>query len=234
MKPVCLALSLFFSIALLLPAISQAATFTYDLGVVFPGDPTPAGTGPWLQAKFEDVSSGEVKLTLKATGLTSPNFVDASGQGNAELGWLFNINPAFISGLNIVFQSGSNTAPVIATPTEDGYGADGDGLYDFGFSFPAGDRFQQGFTDTFSITSGIVGFDASDFNFLSTHQGGEGDYITAAHIQGIPIPGADQTTSTWVGNGGGNGNVPEPATMLLLGSGLLGLAGYGRKKFFKK
>ena len=80
------------------------------------------------------------------------------------------------------------------------------------------------------MISGITGLTVSDFDFSSVNGGGEGHYVTAAHIQGIPLP-TGGTTSTWVGNGGG-GEVPEPSTMLLLGSGLIGLVGLRRK--FKK
>jgi len=58
--------------------------------------------------------------------------------------------------------------------------------------------------------------------------------VTIDSVFGIEsLGGLDQLKQTEI-SGLTSTTVPEPTTMLLLGSGLLGLAGYGRKKFFKK
>jgi hypothetical protein len=51
---------------------------------------------------------------------------------------------------------------------------------------------------------------------------------------GDKAPFSHDGQSSFTGSGSNNNTTPEPATMILLGSGLLGLAGLGRKKNFLK
>lgn len=50
-----------------------------------------------------------------------------------------------------------------------------------------------------------------------------GDLCIGIHVQGFASKGSENFVSV----------VPEPATIVLFGAGLIGLAGLGRKKFFK-
>ncbi|GAM11711.1 PEP-CTERM motif protein [Geobacter sp. OR-1] len=75
------------------------------------------------------------------------------------------------------------------------------------------------------IVTNTSGTWASDDKVLTANTDG---YSAAAHIF---VPSAATNANTFfVGNGETPPSVPEPSTMLLLGSGFLGLAAYGRKR----
>ena len=209
---------------LAIPLPTQADTLTYNLNYVFSGQ-TPSGPSPWLTATFTDTGLNTVRLTMDASGLSGSEFVD--GKGN-DKGWFFNLDPTKDpTKLTFVFVSG-NDANSIVTGTN-AFKADGDGSYDILFQWDPKpeDRLIEGQTAVCDITSSEAGLLASWFDYLSEPSPGSGFlFHSAAHVQGIGPGGED---SGWIGDRNG-GKIPEPSTLLLIGSGLLGLALCARKR----
>ncbi len=203
---------------------AQAALFEIDYTTAgaFSGVPpgSPGSNTVFATAVFDDHGgSGSVTLTM--------NVLNNLSAGAYVNDWYFNVSSAPLS--NITLSSGV-AAPSIDFTVPDSYKADGTGGgFDFAFHFSTSNpgELGQGNTSVYTLTGG--GITANSFNSNSVSlppSAGNGGYVSALHVQGYG-------NSVWIAgtSGGGTGSqIPEPATLALLGLGLLGIAATHRRR----
>ncbi|MBN1930635.1 MAG: PEP-CTERM sorting domain-containing protein [Desulfobacterales bacterium] len=217
-----------------------ATSISFDLGYEFSGGTSPQGGIPWVTVTFDDEgSTGSVVMTINNSGLTGTEFMsefyfnfDSPGTLSADSEEKFNDYSIISSSTHTAIDSFKYDAN---GDNQKGYKADGDGFFDLVIGFPeSGDRFAA--NEIFALTLTGTDITAGSFNYLSEGAGNSPNgWYVAAHIQGIGPEGKD---SGWVTDGGGGGGgggdpIPEPATLMLLGIGLLGTTVITRKKFIK-
>jgi hypothetical protein len=222
MKRVCLA-----SLLALFGAVNsaQAAAIQLNVNVLLEG-PAVSGDSTVATLLFEDVGTDQVRLTVRSSLNSAAEFISDIA---------FNVRASFVpSAVTASYIAGSQvgtfTLPTLASgdqndqdPPGPGGNGPGNGFdYNYAFSVSMGDRFNL--TDSFQYLFTATGLDVSDFNLAN----GAGHYAYA-HVQGIAST-TGTTSSGYVSTDPGVESVPEPTSLVLLGSGLVAVATRLRRK----
>ena len=200
---------------------ASASATTITLSTVS-SDNTPASQ---LDATYEFVISGATELTLTVTNTTDLDAGDNDAEFNMnEVWWNATSN---VTGLTLSSATHSVGATDVSTewsPLETAMNVNGFGTFDFGLDNGTGgsqdDLIGPGEFIDFVFTIGGTGpFDMTDF--LENNASG----FTAAG-KWVNCTGTDCVEN----DDSAFGAVPEPATALLLGLGITGLAFLGRAR----
>jgi hypothetical protein len=188
--------------------------------------------GSFGSVKITDLGKNvifDITITPKSTGNSS----GTEGLQEFYFNYLGNTSePAALSGawtLSNFTASDAAGQPYTTTPTlkvkYNDFKADGDGYFDGSVLVNQGSPYVQIVQFTLSAvdtSNNAIDLNASDFNFPSSHGGGEGTFIFGTHIQNTGPDGG----SLWATGC----QVPLPGAILLLGVGLARLTAYARRR----
>ncbi|MDX1962476.1 MAG: hypothetical protein SFX18_04940 [Pirellulales bacterium] len=204
---------------------SAFADLLINMSQVYNGA-TPSGVGAWGTAKFEDVTTGEVLLTMTNL-LNSPTEYLAA--------WYFNLDPAF-KPKNLVFTHVSGQAAKKITNRANNTEPPGQGGdFDISFAYESANnvnRFKMDETSVYKIKA--PGITSSSFKWFSENE--NNSFVSVIAIRGIPInPYCSDTLSGEVAGTippASQAPVPELGSMCAWGgiAGMVGLVSFLRQR----